>query len=95
VPGASAGRPLALSIGGRDGLPKLALRPPPIVIVTGGGEEVGELVHDGRGELPAAPAENVPRRTDADPASVRVFRVLVGVGVNVRGQPRGPTLLGN
>jgi hypothetical protein len=56
--------------------------------VTGGGEEVRELVHDGRRELPAARAEDVPRRADADPASVRILCVLVGMGVDVWRQRR-------
>jgi hypothetical protein len=79
---------LAFPIGGWNRLPQLAHRPPPVVIMAGGGNEVGQLTHDRRGELPAAALKHVPRGADTNPATVRVFRVLVSVGVDIRGQRR-------
>lgn len=43
---------------------------------------------DRRRELPAPWPKDVPGRADADPASVRILWVLVGMGVDVRRQRR-------
>ncbi len=47
---------------------------------------MGELVHHRCRELAAASSQDIPRRADANPASICVFGVLVGMGIDIRGQ---------